>query len=83
MSVDSRAPERQRNCRIPVSRFALDEKHGQQRNHDLVVAGNGMAFASRSGMGAVDDVRFGAVVLKKIEVDRGEFTNGITEVADR
>ena len=61
--------------------LALDEGGGEQRNHDFVMAGDGVAVSAGARMRAFDHVDFGPIMLQEIEVDRGEISQRMAEVA--
>ena len=52
----------------------------KQRHHDLHVAGEIVAFAAMHSRSA-DDVGERPVVLEKIEIDRCQIANRVTEIA--
>ncbi len=62
--------------------MGLDEGGGEQGDHDLVMAGDGIAVAAGAGVGPLDDVEFRAVVLQEIEIRGGEIRERISQIAD-
>src|SRR5689334_8526427 len=60
---------------------ALDQGGGQERKHDLMMAGDRIAAATGTRVRTFDDIHARAIVLQKIEVDGGEAGESMTEVA--
>ena len=61
---------------------ALDEGRGEQRDHDFVMAGDGVAVSAGARVRTFHDVDLGPVMLEEIEIDRGEVGERMAEVAD-
>ena len=45
-----------------------------------MVAGDGESMAAGAGVGPLDDIQLGAIVLKEVEVNRGEIGEGMAQV---
>ena len=58
------------------------KRGGEQRNHDFVMAGDGVAVAAGARVRAFDHIDLGPVVLQEIEIDRGEVGERMAEIAD-
>src|SRR5579871_7034269 len=60
----------------------LDKSRGEQRDHDLVMAGDGVAMTAGSCMGSFNDIYSRAIVLQEIEIHRREIGERIPEISD-
>ena len=62
------------------SLIALGEEGREQRNHDLMMAGDCVSATAALSVRAVDDIGFGSVVLEKVEVDGSKVLQFVAEI---
>src|ERR1700681_4289335 len=63
------------------SGFTLNQSRCQQRNHQLMMARDGVSAAARFCGAALDYIQFGTVMLQKIEVHGSKVRQWIPQVA--
>src|ERR1019366_2375038 len=66
---------------LPSSGFTLNQRGGEQRDHQLVMAGHRESMAARFRVGPLDYVQLRPVMLQKIEVRSGEIRQRMAQVA--
>src|ERR1700681_472933 len=59
------------------SGFTLHQRRSQERNHQLMMARDGISAAARFCVRALHYIHFGPVMLQKIKVHRGEIRQWI------
>src|SRR5215472_4014107 len=60
----------------------LDQRGGEQRDHNFMMAGERVAASTRQSVGPLDDVDAWPIVLQKIEIHGSEVAQVMAQIAD-